>query len=89
MELVHDAVARAFWRYYTAPVNHDITLVSSKLDQKPIHLKWRNLTDRFSLYELPTRHMTMFTEPEVSILGGKLSTLIKEKDLCADIDLNC
>ena len=80
MEQVHAAVARGYWAHFTTAYSHDITLVSSQQDQKPIHLEWSRLTEAFSVHELPVRHMTLFLEPEVAILGERLQQLITENE---------
>ena len=79
IERAHFASIHSFWKYHTKPIDHRIVLISSEWDAIPEHLGWEQFGNEFEVHKLAVGHLTMFTEPEVSILGNKLNSLLESK----------
>lgn len=41
-------------------------------------MNWKEMSSELDIITLPIGHETMFTEPEVSILGEKIQQLVKQ-----------
>ncbi len=80
LELAHAASHKGYWSYFATPVEHNIILISSAWDTNPEHARWADLAQELKQLTLPIGHVTMFTEPEVSILGKELNSLINSEE---------
>ena len=78
MQLVHSAVYAGYDDYIGRPIDQPMVFVCCETELNPKFSGWDYLASDFKVLNLPVGHDTMFTEPEVGILGQKLNQLLHE-----------
>ena len=79
MEIVQKAVMISYFAYLGKSIDQKIVFISCHFEPDAVHMGWKQLTPEFEVVILPIGHETMFTEPEVSILGKYLNSLLAEE----------
>jgi len=77
MALVHRACQAGFYSYIGKPIDQKVIFISNEFSDARMRAEWEDVTSKVDVVNLPIDHETMFTEPEVEVLGKKLSQLIK------------
>lgn len=79
LEWAHEAANRSKYNYVGSPIDQKVVLIRGiDRDFEPYHMNWKEMSSELDIITLPIGHETMFTEPEVSILGEKIQQLVKQ-----------
>jgi len=74
----HEASHAGANAYMGAPIDQKVVLIRSARIFEPYHMNWQDLSTDMDIIPLPVGHDTMFTEPEVGVLGRKLNELVRQ-----------
>ncbi len=75
----HEEAHAGMYKYLGTPIDQKVVLIrGNDREFDPYHMHWEEMSAELDIITMPIGHETMFTEPEVSILGTRLQQLVKQ-----------